>query len=119
MTTSSATVLPERNLDILRAIAVLFVLTDHLSNTQQWRLYGIRHEVVGHAGVLLFFVHTSLVLMLSLDREMEGARSSRSRIYLAFLVRRFFRIYPLSVVTVLFVLFQRALRLDRVWGSAA
>jgi peptidoglycan/LPS O-acetylase OafA/YrhL len=54
--------------------------------------------VVGHAGVLLFFVHTALVLMLSLDRTPGHRRA------LNFYIRRIFRIYPLSIVCVALVL---------------
>lgn len=54
---------------------------------------------LGHFGVLLFFVHTSLVLMLSMRR----LGLSGSRLYVAFMVRRIFRIYPLSVFIVLLV----------------
>ena len=84
------------NLDLLRSIAVLAVLTDHLTAT-----YGIAQKHVflgelGYWGVLLFFVHTSFVLMMSLERiRLEGWR-----LYSTFYLRRFFRIYPLSVVTV-------------------
>lgn len=96
----------EPNLDFLRSFAVLCVVARHLATVfdMQPRPW-FQPQALGIFGVLLFFVHTSLVLMLSLDRELERAHSSRVRIYLAFLVRRFFRIYPLSVVTVLFVYF--------------
>ena len=65
------------NLDILRSVAVTPVLLDHVLE-----LWGARHGVpsfhvnfrrcIGRLGVLLFFVHTSLVLSFSLDRI--GAR---------------------------------------------
>jgi peptidoglycan/LPS O-acetylase OafA/YrhL len=48
-------------------------------------------------GVLLFFVHTSFVLMLS----MESLHLSGNNIYRVFLIRRIFRIYPLSILAVL------------------
>lgn len=49
----------------------------------------------------MFFVHTSLVLMMSLQRSnTEGLDLFKS-----FYVRRFFRIYPLSAVCVLVVYF--------------
>lgn len=81
---------PNRNLDILRAIAVSVVLVAHClpkSSPQQ---------ALGHYGVLIFFVHTALVLLLSLDRQGEAPGLAR-RFYL----QRAFRIYPLSVLCVL------------------
>lgn len=74
-------------------MAVLLVFTGHLMLTAGIRGLGD----VGHFGVLLFFVHTSLVLMLSMERmSLTGGE-----LYSAFLIRRFFRIYPLSVLAVL------------------
>lgn len=97
------TPLPERNLDVLRAIAVLCVLTDHFLTV----LHLDRNEArsgweIGRMGVLLFFVHTALVLMSSLERE--GSRHDWVR---AFYLRRALRIYPLAIATVLLVLVLR------------
>lgn len=52
---------------------------------------------IGRAGVIAFFVHTSLVLMYSLERMTRQA----GRVSLRFYVRRFFRIYPLSIFCIL------------------
>lgn len=82
------------NLDLLRASAVCLVLSEHFLSTMKVRGLGD----IGHFGVLLFFVHTSLVLMMSMQR----LRLTGSRLYRAFMVRRIFRIYPLSIVAVLF-----------------
>ena len=81
------------NLDLLRTVAVLLVFVGHLMLTAGVRGLGD----VGRFGVLLFFVHTSLVLMLSMERlDLTGGK-----LYVAFLTRRVFRIYPLSVLAVL------------------
>jgi peptidoglycan/LPS O-acetylase OafA/YrhL len=77
------------NLDVLRATAVLMVFCHHLLE------YGYfserRVSGLGQFGVLIFFVHTSLVLMMSMERN-SGA--------LNFYIRRFFRIYPLSMLVI-------------------
>jgi peptidoglycan/LPS O-acetylase OafA/YrhL len=85
------------NLDILRAIAVGCVFLSHLVEaTTPFRIGSL-----GRFGVILFFVHTSLVLMMSLGRLSRDA--SGTALLKVFWTRRFFRIYPLSVVAVLVV----------------
>jgi peptidoglycan/LPS O-acetylase OafA/YrhL len=49
--------------------------------------------------VVLFFVHTSFVLMASLERLSASAESDGS-LAVAFWIRRFFRIYPLAMLFV-------------------
>jgi len=88
------------NLDLLRSVAVLSVLADHISAT-----HGIaqKHPFLWHLGywgVLLFFVHTSFVLMMSLERL--GLHVWR--LHWTFYIRRIFRIYPLSLATVVLAL---------------
>jgi peptidoglycan/LPS O-acetylase OafA/YrhL len=87
---STRTQLPRRALDVLRAFAVLCVLGDHLIVSQAGETTVL--WALGRLGVLIFFVHTSLVLMSSLERHEDGA----ARFY----IRRAFRIYPLAIVTV-------------------
>jgi peptidoglycan/LPS O-acetylase OafA/YrhL len=86
------------NLDLLRSFAVLAVLVFHLL---LWFGHGrVPHGLVylGHWGVLVFFVHTSIVLMASLERQARGAGG---RVSLAdFLIRRAFRLLPLAWVTI-------------------
>jgi len=91
------------NLDFLRANAVLMVLVFHVASS-----FGIRQlgpfdlEAMGMFGVLSFFVHTSFVLMLSLRRQMT--KLGRQKLFLIFMGRRCFRIYPLSICVVALIL---------------
>src|SRR6266849_2120427 len=66
-----------RNLDLLRAIAVLCVFAAHLTlclidtrhvRVTHYSVWKTQLNELGHIGVLFFFVHTALVLMRSLDR---------------------------------------------------
>ncbi|HUB28043.1 MAG TPA: acyltransferase [Terracidiphilus sp.] len=81
------------NLDLLRAIAVILVVVEHIllamhvQSIASWNVAWI-----GVVGVFFFFVHTSLVLMWSLDRRPS---------VLDFYLRRFFRIYPLAMAVIL------------------
>jgi len=94
-TVRASVALPEHNLDLLRALAVSSVLGFHLLLSQHVR--GVTW--LGRVGVLAFFVHTSVVLLSSLER------TGRERGWVgSFYLRRAFRIYPLSVATILFVL---------------
>jgi len=86
------------NLDLLRSIAVLLVLGEHLFRRNHIETIGWVHVTsLGMFGVLLFFVHTSLVLMQSMERSrLEGGPLLKN-----FFTRRAFRIYPLSIIAVL------------------
>ncbi len=72
------------NLDFLRANAVLMVLVFHVLG-----FFGIRRagpfdlEAMGLLGVLLFFVHTGFVLMLSLERQ--TAKLGQQRMFWIFM----------------------------------
>lgn len=85
--------MPKANLDLLRAVAVAMVVADHTLLA-----FGVVHvgawvaEWIGVVGVYMFFVHTSLVLMWSLERKPYT---------LDFYIRRVFRIYPLAMLAVL------------------
>jgi peptidoglycan/LPS O-acetylase OafA/YrhL len=96
----SRTVLPERNLDVLRAIAVLLVFASHTTSTLIGHVTPIA-AWMGRAGVQAFFVHTSLVLMASMERDNAPERTGWIR---RFYVRRALRIYPLSIAVVIVVL---------------
>jgi peptidoglycan/LPS O-acetylase OafA/YrhL len=98
VTDAQRTRLPERNLDILRAVAVTCVLADHTMSAWGTSLAPLIDDwTLGRMGVLFFFVHTALVLMSSLERQGTG-RHHWIRI---FYIRRAFRIYPLAIVSVL------------------
>lgn len=87
---------------MLRAVAVLAVFFTHLIRDVVGidAVAGVPVGEAGRAGVFLFFVHTSLVLLLSFDRSARWTVPS-------FYVRRAFRIYPLSIVCVVLVYFCR------------
>ena len=94
------------NLDILRSFAIVLVLIDHLVPTlvshagfDNASIISFTNQI-GHAGVLAFFVHTSLVLMYSLERMTCGENRVTARFY----IRRFFRIYPLSIFCIMMAL---------------
>ncbi|MBI1809138.1 MAG: acyltransferase [Gemmatimonadetes bacterium] len=102
------------NLDVLRSLAVLLVVLDHaieLVAVKTGRQVAAEVFALGRLGVVLFFVHTSFVLMRSLER----LHVHRRHLLLRFYVRRAFRIYPLSVATVLFVLLARVP--DMPWNA--
>lgn len=83
------------NLDVMRSLAVVLVLIDHAAlfvGVRMWHGWDLRW--IGVFGVYLFFVHTCLVLMWSLERRPHT---------LDFYVRRAFRIYPLSMLVVAFI----------------
>ncbi len=92
------------NLDILRSLAVTGVLLNHLAQVTPGGQDGGAFALngIGRVGVLIFFVHTALVLMGSLARlEAKGGGLGLLR---AFYVQRFFRLYPLSITCVTVVL---------------
>ena len=93
---------PSPNLDVLRSLAVIFVVASHLLLDRSAVGVGIYHaQTLGTLGVMIFFVHTCLVLMLSLERQAKLYETGPSTI--AFLVGRVFRIYPLSIVVVVLI----------------
>ena len=93
-----------RNLDVLRAFAVMAVFAGHAIETFATRDTNPFVGSTARFGVMAFFVHTALVLMQSLERmDSGGGGNIAGRFY----VRRLFRIYPLSILCVLIVLFFR------------
>lgn len=93
-------------LDGLRAVCILGVLTSHLYDTHVW------HWLSGGLGVNVFFVLSGyLITMLALREERTRGRLSFS----AFYVRRTLRIFPLYYLAVLVYC---ALMFGTNWGSA-
>jgi len=87
------------NLDLLRSIAVMLVIVSHILLGMGWvtlSIFGWTIDLgnTGQLGVVIFFVHTCLVLMWSLERNSDP---------MGFYVRRAFRIYPLSMLVVLVI----------------
>ncbi|MEO6526502.1 MAG: acyltransferase [Gemmatimonadaceae bacterium] len=110
-----STRLPERNLDVLRAVAVLCVLANHTALLAYQKASVVALVTrIGNAGVQLFFVHTALVLMASLERQGESRPS-----LVTFYLRRAFRIYPLAIATVLLVVAVGIPRFPPVIGTQA
>jgi peptidoglycan/LPS O-acetylase OafA/YrhL len=102
------------NLDVLRSLAVLFVFFAHLTTyfgVQQIGPFSL--ILMGTLGVMLFFVHTCFVLMMSLERRWKSFQEFSSLpagnwiFFLDFMIRRCFRIYPLSIVVVLLIVIFR------------
>ena len=89
------------NLDLLRSAAVLAVLWGHLTE------YSVKNsflskfqwgsDELAHFAVLMFFIHTSLVLMMSLARLEKAVPNG---LVWRFYVRRVARIYPLAILVV-------------------
>jgi len=92
------------NLDFLRAWAVLCVLVAHLL-----MFFQLSIGPVGTWGVSIFFVHTTLVLMFSLQRLQHERQVGQPVMHFrAFIVRRAFRIFPLATVTTLLIFVMQA-----------
>ncbi len=86
------------NLDLLRSLAVTFVVASHLLlDRSVVSPGGYDTHTLGTLGVMIFFVHTCMVLMFSLQRQ---AGIYRSNFAVSFMVARAFRIFPLSIVVV-------------------
>ena len=82
-------------LDFMRAFCTLVVVAAHYLG-----MSGHFPGVMGglpRVAVLMFFVHTSFVLMLSLERQRA---ISPDHLWRRFMVRRFFRVYPLTTFVI-------------------
>jgi peptidoglycan/LPS O-acetylase OafA/YrhL len=96
----------ETNLDFIRALAVLMVVGSHLA-----LFFGNLHigflqpSLFGKLGVVIFFVHSGTVNMLSIEKHVQT--HGEHRLFRAFMIRRCFRIYPLSIFVVFVIFFTK------------
>nr|WP_229498887.1 acyltransferase [Pseudoduganella ginsengisoli] len=84
----------------LRGIAVLYVVVSHLGNGGLF-LLPIPHDAIGKIGVWIFFALSAFLLTTHLCRDIESA-SSRVCTLLQYIIHRFFRIYPLYIIALIF-----------------
>jgi peptidoglycan/LPS O-acetylase OafA/YrhL len=84
------------NLDFVRSVAVISVVVEHTLISLGIVTVGpFPIQFFGVMGVMIFFVHTALVLMWSLERKPNT---------LDFYIRRVFRIYPLALLAIAIVM---------------
>ena len=99
------------NIDFIRSIAVIFVLSSHLIG--KYPSSGFYHvQTLGILGVVIFFTLTTFLLIFSLKRI------NRNKIYIInykFYIERIFRIYPLSIFMVIIFFFIQ-FKLDGVFN---
>jgi peptidoglycan/LPS O-acetylase OafA/YrhL len=101
---SPQTIVPthETNLDFVRALAVLMVVGAHLG----W-YFGDAHfsffefSLLGRLGVAVFFVHSGIVNLLSIERHVH--KYGERHLFAGFMTRRCLRIYPLAMFVVALV----------------
>jgi peptidoglycan/LPS O-acetylase OafA/YrhL len=93
------------NLDVMRSLAVMFVVTFHVSLFFRVLPPASPFYNLGHWGVIMFFVHTSFVLIASLERQRE--RRPEQSLFVPFFTRRIFRIAPLATLIVLAIVILR------------
>lgn len=87
-------------LDGLRGLAVLFVLLSHSSNRNMFFHEYLNFQKIGLIGVYLFFVLSAYLL----DRQIAIALmsgNSKRKYWMNYFLRRFLRIYPLFVLSIL------------------
>ncbi|MGA0369805.1 MAG: acyltransferase family protein [Kiritimatiellia bacterium] len=107
------------DVEVLRGIAVLLVLLQHLNgdlfiNTAS-HLHSPFHYWSGWVGVDLFFAISGFVIARSLIPQLQVSkdRSSRRRIVLSFWIRRAWRLFPsaclwLAIILFLVIFFNRS-----------
>ncbi len=92
----------QANLDFVRALAVLMVVGAHLGCFLGNIHYGFfEFSLLGRLGVAIFFVHSGIVNLISIERHVH--KHGEQRLFFAFMTKRCLRIYPLSVFVVMIV----------------
>ncbi|WP_183716429.1 acyltransferase family protein [Paraburkholderia tropica] len=89
------------DIEVLRAIAVIFTLVGHLVRLIPWSsnpIYATGKYGAWWAGVDLFFCISGFVIARDIIGRLEAARNSRQfwRVTAAFWIKRIFRIWPTS-----------------------
>lgn len=87
------------SLDGLRGFAVLMVFLSHTSNVGIYLLPFANFSGIGKSGVFLFFILSSFLLTLPFIKK--GNDSKNKNFLMNYLLRRFFRIYPLYFIYLL------------------
>ncbi len=90
-----------RSLDGLRGIAVILVLLSHSSNNSIYFHEAIAFNGIGKGGVYLFYVLSAFLLDRQISLAMMNAKAD-TFFWKRYFVRRFLRIYPLFIVSLLF-----------------
>ena len=99
----------ETNLDFIRAVAVLIVVGSHLA-----LFFGNLHigflepSLFGKLGVVIFFVHSGIVNMFSIERHVQ--KHGEYRLFRAFMIRRCFSHLSLVDICCLSNLFYQVTR---------
>lgn len=81
----------------LRGIAVLYVVISHLGLSGLY-LVPIAHDSIGKVGVWIFFVLSAFLLTGHLFADLQR-ESNKAAMVLQYITGRFFRIFPLYVIT--------------------
>jgi peptidoglycan/LPS O-acetylase OafA/YrhL len=84
----------------VRGIAALIVFVSHFSNMTGWLGYRLGHGA-GQIGVMLFFILSSFLMYLLYFESGSEEKEGRAREAVAYLAKRFARIYPLVFLSLL------------------
>lgn len=92
---------PIRDIEILRGLSILMVLVAHLHFLLPWQeaVFAATSKLKFGAGVDLFFAISGYVISASFWRASRRGTSAK-RIVLAFLTRRFFRLWPAAALVI-------------------